>query len=158
MSGPESDEAMERFARRRPALYRRAMHRPASNRGVFGEIARRAALPWWRRSFTHWPAPARAAFALVCAALVGVTILGGASAFAGLRAPVRIRRPHRSTGPARSGCSWPRAGNLIALLARVVPASRLYEGVAACAVLYAILFGLGAALYRTLYLQPLNGR
>jgi hypothetical protein len=29
---------------------------------------------------------------------------------------------------------------------------------AAAALLYALLFGLGAAAYRLLYLQPLNGR
>ena len=29
---------------------------------VFAELARRAALPWWRASFSHWPSSVRAAF------------------------------------------------------------------------------------------------
>jgi hypothetical protein len=48
------------------------------------------------------------------------------------------------------------AGNLITLLARTLPVTWLYPGIVVCAVLYAVLFGLGAAVYRTLYLQPLN--
>jgi hypothetical protein len=49
------------------------------------------------------------------------------------------------------------AGNLIALLAHALPPGFLYGGLAVCAALYAVLFGLGAAVYRTLYLQPKNG-
>jgi uncharacterized membrane protein YcfT len=48
--------------------------------------------------------------------------------------------------------------HLAALIARAVPTIWLYEGMAIGAVLYAALFGLGAALYRTLYLQPRLGR
>jgi hypothetical protein len=47
--------------------------------------------------------------------------------------------------------------NLVALLARIQPPAWFYEGAAVCALLYAVLFGLGAAVYRALYLQPLNG-
>jgi hypothetical protein len=50
------------------------------------------------------------------------------------------------------------AGNLITLLARIVPPAWAYAGIAAATLLYAVLFGLGAAVYRTLYLQPHNGR
>jgi hypothetical protein len=44
------------------------------------------------------------------------------------------------------------------LLTGIAPPLWFYQGIAVCAVLYAALFGLGAALYRTLYLQPLNGK
>jgi hypothetical protein len=44
------------------------------------------------------------------------------------------------------------------VLARIQPPTWVYAGIAVCAVLYAVLFGLGAAVYRALYLQPLNGR
>jgi hypothetical protein len=50
------------------------------------------------------------------------------------------------------------AGNLVALLARIVPPAWAFAGIAVGALLYAVLFGLGAAGYRTLYLQPHNGR
>jgi hypothetical protein len=49
-------------------------------------------------------------------------------------------------------------GNLVALLTGIAPPLWFYQGIAVCAVLYAALFGLGAALYRTLYHQPLNGK
>jgi hypothetical protein len=41
----------------------------------------------------------------------------------------------------------------MASLVRAVPPTWLYEGAAVGAVLYALLFGLGAAAYRTLYLK-----
>jgi hypothetical protein len=115
---------------------------------VYGEIARRAALPWWRLSFVHWPLLARAAFMVICGVLIRVAFVGGASAIAALRS-----------------LSWARevgeimvsAGNLAALLARISPPHWVYGGIAVCAVLYAVLFGLGAAVYRTLYLQPTAG-
>jgi hypothetical protein len=124
---------------------------------VFGELERRAALPWWRRSFAHWPLLARAAFLVICGALIRLAFLGGATVIAGVRSL-------NESGDL--SLSWARevavlmasAGNLATLLARTVPPIRLYEGIAVCAVLYAVLFGLGAAVYRMLYLQPINGR
>src|ERR1700738_3597831 len=52
---------------------------------VFGELQRRAALPWWRRSFAHWPLLARAAFLVICGVLIRLAFLGGATAVAGVR-------------------------------------------------------------------------
>jgi len=48
---------------------------------VLAEIARRAALPWWRTSFTHWPAAARVSFyglsaAAAAAVVAGIFVLG----------------------------------------------------------------------------------
>ena len=120
---------------------------------VVGELQRRAALPWWRVSFANWPVGARIAFVLICAALVAATILGGASAYLG-------------------GNSWNEAfalvlswihpflavmssvGGLAALLLRVIPPLWLYGGLGLGILLYVMLFGLGAAAYRTLYLWP----
>ena len=51
---------------------------------VINELQRRAALPWWRVSFAHWPAAPRVAFVIICIALVAATILGGVSAFVGV--------------------------------------------------------------------------
>jgi len=45
------------------------------------------------------------------------------------------------------------AGELASLM-RIVPPDWVYEGLAASVVLYAALFGLGIAAYRTLYLDP----
>jgi hypothetical protein len=124
---------------------------------VLGELARRAALPWWRRSFGHWPMPARAVFVVICAGLIRLAFLEGAVAVAG------VHSLHES---GVLPLPWVRdvgvlaaaAGNLAALLARTAPPSWVYEGIAVCAVLYAVLFGLSAAVYRTLFLQTPNGR
>jgi len=120
---------------------------------VVDELERRAALPWWRVSFTHWPVAPRVAFVAVCIALVAATILGGVFAFAG----------NRSFDQAAAlVLSWAQpclavmssAGGVAALLVRVIPPLWLYGGVALGVVLYVTLFGLGAAAYRTLYLRP----
>jgi hypothetical protein len=117
------------------------------------ELARRAALPWWRGSFVHWPVAARVAFVLLCAGLVAATILGGASAFIGVRSFSEV---------AAQLLSWAQpmlavissAGGLAALLLRVIPQAWVYGGLLFGILLYLALFGLGAAAYRTLYLPP----
>ena len=112
---------------------------------VFGELQRRAALPWWRRSFAHWPLLARAAFLVICGVLIRLAFLGGATAVAGVRSLSWARE---------AGIIAASAANLAALLAHAAPPTWAYEGIAVCAVLYAVLFGLAVAVYRTLYLQP----
>jgi len=119
---------------------------------VADELERRAALPWWRVSFTHWPAAPRVAFVAVCIALVAATILGGVFAFAGDRSFDQA---------AALVLSWVQpflavmssAGGVATLLVRVIPPLWLYGGLALGIVLYVALFGLGAAAYR-LYLRP----
>jgi hypothetical protein len=120
---------------------------------VVDELERRAALPWWRVSFTHWPAVPRVAFVAVCIALVAATILGGVFAFVGDRSFDQA---------AALVLSWVQpflavmssAGGVAALLLRVIPPLWLYGGAALGVMLYVTLFGLGAAAYRTLYLRP----
>ena len=124
---------------------------PSLELHVLEELARRAALPWWRRSFAGWPGFARVGFVLMCVVLVGLALLGGVWAMQNLGSP------------ALGGLSMPWARHLVALvgvagelasLARIVPPNWVYEGLAASVVLYAALFGLGIAAYRTLYLDP----
>ncbi len=158
MSTHDPDEALQRLLQRTLSEMppRRA---PATlELRVFSELQRRAALPWWRCSFMHWPAPARVAFLVICGALVATMFLGSGAAVAGLSSLLESGSP--SLFWARQiGVLMVSAGNLMALLARTLPLTWLYQGIAVCAVLYAVLFGLGAAVYRTLYLhQPLNGK
>lgn len=47
---------------------------------VLAELARRAALPWWRRSVSHWPMPAQALFAVLALAITQVLFWGLAGA------------------------------------------------------------------------------
>ena len=116
-------------------------------------LARRAQLPWWRASFATWPVTARVMFVLVCAVLVAATILGGVSAYLGDRSfdeasAVLLSWAHPFLTVVSS------AGGLVALLVRVIPPLWLYGILGLGAFLYVTLFGLGAAAYRTLYLQP----
>jgi hypothetical protein len=116
---------------------------------VFRELQRRAALPWWRLSFAHWPLAARAAFLAVCAVSVGLALRGAAGA---------VDAVH-SLGWARDAATLLVAGgNLAASLAHAAPPVWLYVTIAVLALLYALLFGLGATVYRTLYLQPHGSR
>jgi hypothetical protein len=145
MTTNESHEALERLLDH--ALHELPLRQapPALESRVLRELARRAALPWWRRSFAHWPLLARAAFLVVCGALIRVAFMGGTTAAAGIRSLAWARE---------IGVVTDSAANLAASLARSAPPIWVYEGIAVCAVLYAVLFGLGAAVYRTLYLQP----
>jgi hypothetical protein len=120
---------------------------------VMNELARRAAMPWWRASFAGWPVAARVGFVLACAALIAATILGGVSAYLG----------DRPLGEASAlVLSWfspvlaliSSLGGLVAVLFRVIPPLWLYGSLGIGLFLYVTLFGLGAAAYRTLYLQP----
>lgn len=43
-------------------------------RRVLNEIARRAALPWWQRSFAYWPFAVRALFFVASAAVAGALV------------------------------------------------------------------------------------
>jgi hypothetical protein len=145
MTTDESHEALERLLDH--ALHELPLRQapPTLESRVLRELARRAALPWWRRSFPHWPLLARAAFLIVCGVLIGVAFLGGATAVAGVRSLSWAREIWAITAS---------AADLAALLARSAPPIWVYEGIAVCAVLYVVLFGLAAAVYRTLYLQP----
>jgi hypothetical protein len=124
---------------------------PSLELNVLGEISRRAALPWWRCSFARWPAFARIGFVLMCIVLASLALLGGVWAM------------HNLSSPALGALAAPWARNLTALvgvagelaaLVRIVPPNWVYEGLAASVALYAALFGLGIAAYRTLYLDP----
>jgi hypothetical protein len=114
---------------------------------VHAELQRRAALPWWRRSFSHWPTPARGAFVAVCIALTVVTLLVGSLTTLDLAPATQQLLRLLSLATA-----------VEAIPARLIPPLWLDSALVAGALLYAMLFGLGAFAYRTLYLKPLDGR
>ena len=123
---------------------------------VLREIGRRAALPWWRRSFSRWPHLARAGFTLMCGSIAAAVLAGawpwaqGGVLAAAWSAGIPLSLPWASS-------AWTLvdvARELDAALGRVIPLEWLYVAMAAGTILYAALFGLGAAAYRTLYLNP----
>ena len=133
MTGSRDDDALERMVELavRELPLRRAPRRLESR--VLGELRLRG-LPvrGGGEASQQWPSLARRSLIGLCAVLTGVTLLD---------APWTL-------APTKS----------LALLGRNMPPSWLDIGLAVGAMLYVTLFGLGAAAYRTLYLQPSNGR
>ena len=114
---------------------------------VLGELQRRAVQPWWRRSFAHWPLPARLAFVAICIGCTGLALLGGDWTVTALGS--------LGSGAAKTMLPVQQAWGLISAVARRLMSSIwLYPALSAAAALYAMLFGLGAVAYRTLYLEP----
>jgi hypothetical protein len=115
---------------------------------VFEELARCAVMPWWQRSFMQWPRAARVLLLGICSVLGGLTIVGGARIVVNV-GPALRPAPELDRALALLSASK----NLVATLVGTIPPMWIYEGLALAAILYAALFALGAAAYRTLYLE-----
>jgi hypothetical protein len=144
------EQLIERTLRAQPA--RRAPQDLQAR--VFAEIERRAALPWWRNTFAHWPIAARAGFLVASYGFVRLALAGAMWVTSALRstqmADALDRAGHWLHGPASIISVTADVG---ASVIRVVPPYWLYGGVATALALYAVLFGLGATVYRTLYVN-----
>lgn len=143
MQDPNVDQKLERFIdqalRQQPAL-----RAPASLQSrVLAELARRAALPWWRCSFSHWPLAAKGIFVAACGALIKLAFSGTGWVLGAASAPAASVR---STAEVASSL-----GNVTRLIFESIPSYWIYLGAGFAAVLYLALFGLGATAYRTLY-------
>ena len=137
------EKFIDRLCREQPAL-----NAPSTlSARVLAEIERRAALPWWRRSFTHWPVPVRAAFVAA----------GGAAILTSLSAPLG-----RVFATVNEPLTWAyQTGATVSLLnsvfshvgadlAHSVSPLWLYgTGLGVCG-LYVVFAGLCATTYRTL--------
>ena len=159
MSNPNNSEqrpAEERLER----LFERSLRDlplraapPSLEARVSAAIERRAARPWWRLSFSHWPDVARSAFVLASGGIVWLSVLEAIWAAGVLGSP---------RGPIALSISWAREaaamtgaiGEILATLGRAIPSGWLSGGLAVSAVLYSVLFGLAIAGYRILYLDP----
>jgi hypothetical protein len=119
---------------------------------VLDALARRVPLPWWRRSFGEWPAPARVAFGVTSAVLVVITVLAVAAANANLGS--LGASPALATPVLRdASVFFVITRTLSVALASTLSSSWVLGCLIASAALYAALFGLAIAGYRTLYLN-----
>jgi hypothetical protein len=119
---------------------------------VLDALARRVPLPWWRRSFGEWPAPARVAFGVTSAVLVVLTVLAVAAATANLGS--LGASPALATPVLRdASVFFVITRTLSVSLASILASSWVLGCLIASAALYAALFGLAIAGYRTLYLN-----
>jgi hypothetical protein len=118
---------------------------------VLTEIGRRAALPWWRQSFGHWPAPVRAGFLLASVAAAAGIALGAVNFGTAFETwPVAGRLLGGFAWVASAGEFARSLGGAMAALGRSIPAGWIYGAVAGLAGAYAALIALGAASYRML--------
>ncbi|MSU49566.1 MAG: hypothetical protein EXS37_10845 [Opitutus sp.] len=121
---------------------------------VLAELARRAALPWWRKSFVNWPVPARAGFLVLSVGVVKLVLIAAVWVMAGFDT-AQFRDAF--TQP----FAWMETGlavvNAISgfadIMLRNIPPLWLYGGIAIIASLYATLFGLGTVAYKALHAQ-----
>ncbi|MEY2881497.1 MAG: hypothetical protein RLZZ15_3877 [Verrucomicrobiota bacterium] len=134
------EHALHRALRALPP--RRAPHTLSVR--VLAELARRAALPWWRQSYAHWPAAMRAAFFLLSAAAAALVVAGSVALFRGADATV-----------ASAALAYQPALEFVASLAG--SAAAIYEAIprlwlagafALVVAAYAALVGVGAVAYR----------
>lgn len=148
---PENDEKLEQAVHRtlRELPLRRAPH--SLEQRVRAEIERRATLPWWRKSFVHWPVMARVGFIVLCAGLVNVAFMSSMWGTAGFDStPLK----HVFAAP----IAWLENSLVVVrvikdffdIILRNIPAIWLYTGLVFFATMYATFFGLGAAALKAL--------
>ena len=116
---------------------------------VLAELSRRAALPWWRKSFAHWPRAIRTTF-FVGSALAAALLVSGLMVLA------------RSSGELAGSFSgrfgwlvlarevYASAGDRIRLFIGGIPSVWLYGAAGIVAACYATLAAIGAVTYRAL--------
>jgi hypothetical protein len=123
---------------------------------VLAELERRAALPWWCKSYAYWPSPVRAVFfvfsaaaaAAVVAGLFALTRGGFAAGAVGDIALFQWLAAIRDTG----ALIIEKTGVILG----AIPTLWLVAGGALLASCYATLIGVGAATYRLVRRRPLN--
>ncbi len=121
---------------------------------VLAALEAQAAQPWYRQSFVRWPMAARVAFVLLSAGLAKVVLMATVWAMAGFDST-------EVASAFSSQVAWIETAaavvNHVAAFCgavyRGIPPLWFYGGIAFVATMYLALFGLGAAAYRTLYVN-----
>lgn len=147
-----SPEDLEKFIHQtlRSLPDRRAPHSLESR--VRAAIEARAALPWWKQSFAQWPMAARVAFFIGSAGLAKLAIMAVVWAMADFDGAQLANAFSTQVGWIQSvSAVFAGIGDFCGTLYRSIPPLWLYVGLAVTAIMYAALFGLGAAAYRMLH-------
>ncbi|MDB6126211.1 MAG: hypothetical protein JWM35_107 [Verrucomicrobia bacterium] len=119
---------------------------------VMAAIEARAALPWWKQSFARWPMAARVAFFVASAGLAKVALMALVWAMAGFDGAQFANAFGTQVAWIESiSATFSEISGICSAIYRNIPPLWLYGGLAFLATMYAAMFGLGAAAYRTLY-------
>jgi hypothetical protein len=119
---------------------------------VRAALEARAALPWWKQSFAQWPVPARVAFFIGSAGIAKLALMAIVWMMAGFDGAQLTSAFSTQFGWIQTvSAVFAGVGNFCATLCRSIPPLWLYGGLAFVGLMYAALFGLGAAAYRMLY-------
>lgn len=116
---------------------------------VFAEIARRAALPWWKQSFNRWPLAIRIVFTVISAAIATAMVMTLARVLNLL--PGRISSLSTNSLVMTARGYWNMASGYIAYRLADIPSYVFTIAAVVIAACYATLFGFGAAAYRYLW-------
>lgn len=112
---------------------------------VLAEIEHRAMTPWWRMSFARWPVAAQVLFLIASTAIIKFAVDASNWLMNGLDSTRVV------TGVASVAMPVKVMAEIISSVAHSIPSLWLYAGIGALAAMYAALFGISAAAYRTLY-------
>lgn len=119
---------------------------------VLAAVEHQAAMPWWHKGWSYWPAAVRGIFLALATAVGGGVLLGAYAVFAGPGASsVTAGVVDRLSGVSDALAVFGWVVDLGHSIIASIPPVWLYGGLALVAVLYASVFGLGAVAYRTLY-------
>jgi hypothetical protein len=145
---PDRDEKLERLIQQtlRELPARRAP-RTLEHR-VLAELERRAALPWWRKSYAHWPSPVRAGFFLISATVAAMIVAG---IFVLTRGSIGTEAVGEiSTQVASIRAFFGTVVDKTLMVFNAIPTLWLYGAIALIGSCYAALIGIGAVAYRTI--------
>jgi hypothetical protein len=128
---------------------------PGFEARVLQLLAQQSARPWWLQGFNRWPKIAQLLFLPLAACFVPLLFRAAGSLTALLQSP-RYAAPLSAAQSAAStlgslGHAAQAVGNAVM---REIPSIWIYGSVGLAALLYAALFGLCAAAFRTLVLTP----
>src|SRR4051812_48264627 len=109
---------------------------------VMAELQRRAALQWWQRSYSEWPAAARFFFVIACIALGSLLVRGCSWFLGGVESSATWSGVSSKITPAPA--SVKATANALSFIAHSIPSIWVYGAIAVIAFLYVTLFGIGA--------------
>ncbi|HEX2584490.1 MAG TPA: hypothetical protein VHL14_05130 [Steroidobacteraceae bacterium] len=140
------EKAVDRLCKQQPLrkapadLYSRVMR----------EVQLRKALPWWRKSFLHWPLMMQVAFVLAALVTAKLALVCTDWVSSNWFASSKVARESASLIQGADTVITV-SHSISSHLTEVIPMSWMYAALAIVAVLYLVLFGVGVATYKTLY-------